>query len=59
MPWEKFIDDDEFYTFMGSAGSFIPVRLIPKSAREAMSATLGPSELAQEQDPDEQPQDHK
>ena len=63
MSWKEFIDEDEFYTFMGSAGSFIPVRLLPQSTREAMSATPEPSEQSQEQAPDEQaheqPQDHQ
>ena len=63
MSWEIFENDDEFYAFMGSAGSFIPVRLLPKSAREAMSATPEASEQSQEQAPDEQAheqhKDHK
>jgi hypothetical protein len=54
MPWKKFTDEDEFYTFMGSAGSFIPVRLLPKSYRDAMREGRVASEQPQEQDPDEQ-----
>ena len=63
MPWKKFDNDSDFYRFMGQAGATIPGRLLPKSARQAMSATPELSELPQEQDPDEQAheqrKDHK
>jgi hypothetical protein len=54
MPWQIPENDSEFYRFMGQAGATIPARLLPKSAREAMSATPVESAQPPEQDPDEQ-----